>query len=747
MKAQTQLNYAVLLGVSSIGLAAWVPAVAQVQRETDPDIEASSASGEAGQLQEILVTAQRRSERLQDVPIAVNTISADTALRAGISGTDTLQVAVPGLEFGRQSGNGGAPYLRGVGTNASIAGTEPPVAIYLDDIYVGTAQASLFEFNSVDQIEVLKGPQGTLFGRNATGGVIQVRTRRPSRDTAVDTSIGFGRFDTVDGALYANTPLSDTVAANVSMVGHKQHDGYGRNLTSGEDASKNWNYGFLGRLLWEPSASTSLLISADYSEQWSDQGLQYHPFPGALLAGGTGFQSRYASTVTPGVGANFDFEGVSARLDQDLGFAQLVSISGYRVTKQHAIFDQDRAAPNILTVDVTSRTENFSQELQLQSNEGTRLQWIVGAFYLRSEAALKPLRAEGSSQAANGGFNDTRNEQILNSYAVFADGRYEILPRTNLTLGVRYTRDEYALHVDPVINGTGQTLVGGFSTSEDFPKATYRAVLDYKITPDVMVYGSHSRGFKSGGYNLGGTGGPPNGEPPVSPEVLDAYEIGLKAEFLNRRLRANLSAYHYDYTNLQTNVVVGSTATLINAAAAKIDGIDVELNALLGDRLAVSLGGSYIDGKYDNFPAGESFIPNPAVCTPTPMTTGPLTGGNRRCPENQSGNRVIRTPKFTATASVSYTIPTNHGEFQVSGTLYHNSGFYWAPDNRTEQDDYQLLNSTITWTSPAGKYELALWGNNLLNRYYLDYAIESTSGDVRAPAPPRTFGVRAGYHF
>lgn len=714
--------------------------------QIDPSHGSASAANDDGGLEEIVVTAQRRAQNLQDVPIAVSTLTAETAQRMGVSGTESLQIATPGLVLNRQSGNGGSPFLRGVGTNSAVVGTEPPVAIYLDDVYLGTPQASIFQLANIEQVEVLKGPQGTLFGRNATGGVINVHTKRPSHEASLDATVGYGRFNTVDGSLYATGGLSDTIAVNFSAIGHKQYDGYGRNVTLGTDVFKEWNYGFRGGLLWEPASGTTILLTADHSKQWSNIGASQLPYPGYVSVGGARNIGKYNISMGEKTFGRFTFSGASARVEQDLDFAKLLSISSYRATRSLSVLDVDLGPTNSIRSEPRTFTNNFSQEIQLQSDKNDSLSWILGLFYFHSNAGYDPLRALGSTQGANI-FNDLRDEQTLNSYSGFGEVRYEFLPATNLTVGLRYTTDKYQLDVKPRLNAAGAVLAQPFSTGDSFSKLTYRAILDHHFNDDVMAYASYSRGFKSGGYNLGTPGTAPIGLPPVKPEVLDAIELGIKSELFDKMLRLNASLFHYDYKNLQLNIVSGTTSVLLNAASVKIKGLDFDATVVPTDRLTVSFSGTVLNGKYSEFLNGPILVPNPAVCTPVPVSTGAPTGGNRQCPSDLSGNRTARSPKFSGSISATYKLPTEIGDFAVTGSLYHNSGFFWDAGNRTVQKSYQLLNSTLSWTAPSGTYEFKVWGKNLLNTYYYAYGAESTSGAQVSPEAPRTYGISATVHF
>lgn len=734
--------------VSLLTLA--VPGVAFAQAR--PASGGTEAQADTGGLQDIIVTAQRRSERQQDVPIAIASLSALTAERTGVSGTETLSIAVPGLQFSRQTANGGAPFLRGVGSSQAAQGSESPVAVYVDDVYIGSPGASTLSFNNIEQIDVLKGPQGTLFGRNATGGVVQIRTKRPSQDASVSGRIGFGNFETYDASLYATGGVTDTLAVNFAGTFHDQRDGYGRNINTNQEVNKQRYWGIRGGALWEPSDASSLLILGDYSRNDGDAGLAVTIAPGTIASGGGTFPGRYNATAFPRRAWSENIQyGFSARFDHDFDWFRLASITAFRRNTIDYNVDNDASIPVVSQTDAVAKNRTFSQEVQFLSPTDSKLQWVAGLFYYATKAGYDPLRISGSSQASVGGFNELTAFQRLKSYSGFAEASYEIFPATKLTAGLRYTSDHFDL--DATRRNAAGLAYGGtpFSRGAKFSKLTYRAVLDHKFTDDIMAYGSYSRGFKSGGFNVSAptitVRGVAQPAPAVAPEVLDAFEIGLKTELFDKMLRLNLAAFKYDYKNLQVTVIGVGTSSTVNAAAAKIKGIDVDFEARPFQNLTVSGGISILDAKFSSFPAGPLLVPNPAACTPAPTTTGPLTGGNATCAADLTGFRTPRSPKFTGSISATYTIPASIGDFALTGSLYHNSGYAWDADNRLKQPKYTLLNATLSWTSPDQTYEVRVWGKNLTDKYYFNYVSGSASRDGLVADAPRTYGVSLGFRY
>ena len=720
----------------------------------NPPTDDIQTTGDSG-VEDIVVTAQRRNERIQDVPIAITAVTAAAAARQGITGTEGLGVAVPTLQFSRQTANGGAPFLRGVGSPSATAGQEAPVAVYIDDVYIGAPSATLFQFNNIESTEVLKGPQGTLFGRNATGGVVNVHTRKPSQEASLDATAGYGRYDTYYGSAYVNAPLTPTLAANLAVAGKNQTKGYGRSVARGDDIYKSKDWGARGQIGWEPDADTSVLIAGDYVWSRGDIGQNVVLAPGTVATGGGTFAGRYRSLSDPSDFARAHTWGISGKVERKFGDYTVRSISAYRESSLEFLLDADGSLPGRPAL-ISSRVydafvNSFSQEVQLLSPQSNPFKWIVGAFYYHTLSGYDPVTTSGAAFANQGGSSSANSSQTLNSYSGFGEASYEFLPSTKFTAGLRYTSDQYK---DNVILSNGLSPIlppSPFQQRDNFSKLTYRAILDTKVTPDILLYASYSRGFKSGGYNLStptqviGTTTVPADV--VKPEVLDAYEVGFKSDLFDRKVRFNIAAYHYNYKNLQIGRVSNGRVQTVNAAAARMNGIDIDYSYVPSRRFNLSGGVSLLDAKFTSFPDGPLYVPSPATCTPTPRTTGPLTGGNSVCSVDLAGNRTTRAPKLTFTASMTYTLPTDAGDFSVNGTLYHNSGFFWEPDNRLRQPRYNLINAALSWIAPNRKYEVKAYGKNLLNEYYFAYASESTTRDSWSPEMPRNYGVEVTVHF
>lgn len=751
-------------GVSAMAICVAAPALAQTSggspttqpstttgATTTPEVVAAP-TGSANQsgVAEIVVTAQRRSQNLQNVPIAITAVTADSAKNFGTISTSSLPTAVPSLQFNRQPGTGVTPFLRGVGSSEP-AGAEPEVAIYIDDVYIGNSSAADFSFNNIDSIAVLKGPQGTLFGRNATGGVIQVHTLDPNHKAAANVQAGYASYDTRYGNLYATTGLTDDLAVNFAATGRDQRDGYGHNLVTGKDTMSAWNYAFRGKLLWEPGSDTRILLSGDYSNQYDQAGGNFVVLPGTVsLGGGPSTGDRFGTYSTPN-----DFTRVktwrgSGKITQKLGELQLVSITSYTKTKQKFQLDLDGnpAGLDLLSVDVDAPSHALSQELQLQSKSDSNLTWIIGAFYYDSYYGFKQ-RETGSlfpliAPIPFGTYRDLIAPLDLRSLSAFADATWEFLPETKLTAGIRYTSDHYKMDRFRLVGENGAELANP-SVSKTFSRPTWRAVLDHRFSPQILAYLSYSRGFKSGRFNVSDGG-------LIKPEKIDAYEAGLKTDLFDRKLRVNLAGFHYDYSNIQVSQNVGGVNQVRNAAAARINGVDLDATFVPSRRLNVTSGVSFLDAKYKSFPDGPYNVPNPVTCADgapglPPQTTPTPTGGYTTCSVELGGNTMPQAPRFTMSVAATYTLPTSFGNFDLNVSLYHNSGFYWEPDNNFRNPRYNLLNASLTWRSEDEKYEVRVYGRNLLDEYYFTFQNSGALGALGSPVMPVNFGGEVTVRF
>jgi iron complex outermembrane receptor protein len=695
----------------------------------------------------------------------------------GIADAQSLAARVPGLLFNRQA-NASIPFLRGVGTPVGESGDEPSVALYVDDVYLPAGSASMANFTSIDRIEVEKGPQGTLFGRNATGGVVQVFTRSPTDTPEFQVGAGYANYDDWSADIYASGPLTDRLLANVAAYWSDQSEGWGRNVTTGVPAFRSRDYGARIKLLWNETDRTSVLLNLDFDETATQQGLGFRAFPGTGSLNPLPPFPNGGFTPAPGYydpNEDFDSEGsdrqygASLKITHDFDRSRLVSISAYRDTRAEYLLDEDSGPLAIVHVQIATPETTFTQELRLISEPGSGVSWIAGFFYFDDEAGFDPIVFTGLGFAPLP-FVNSYGILTTESYALFAQATKAISSNTRLTAGARYTWDDRTLHASAVFGGGAPVPAPNSPQSKSWSSPNWRLALDHQFTPDIMAYLGYSRGFKSGLFNPVVLPGAPIDES-IDPEALDAYTVGLKSEYLQHRLRVNIEGFYYDFKNIQVEQILSAVSHITNAAKAKIKGVDVDISAVPVDRLTLTASLEVMEGRYQSFPDGTFFVYDPVAggnCTfavaPPPA---PVPCGGGVTPPNYDaatgnwdlkGNHTIQTPPFSLSLMGQYEIPTSSGHFDLNVSWTRTGNYYASADNgkgqippSSQQNDKQetidVINGSLGWTSSDLGLAVRLWGKNLTDVQYWSYADEISFATFYSPAAPRTYGISVTKRF
>lgn len=702
--------------------------------------------------EDIVVTARRRAENIEKVPISITAVTGSTLKNQGITDLKQFSSFVPGVSInnGRPDGGGTTAqiFIRGVGQNDFLIPNEPGVGLYVDDVYVASSSGALNSLGDIASIEVLRGPQGTLYGKNTIGGAIRITTVKPDRDNLSGSgSIAIGSYHKLDLAAGLNIPLGDNVALRVSGISRHTDDLQKRYLDPNGDGQGNINQDAARAvLLWKPSSSFDITLSGDYTRirQHSPYGgnAQYVPNGSILvdtlnneyypkinaqlgLPAGSRFDSRWA-TAPNAVGAtgpnsdHYDVWGVSAVMNfQVAPSVSIKSITAYRSVVGFAGRDAD-SSPYALT-ETTSfdRNKQFSQEFQLNGSAfGDRFKYTAGLYYnhqdLRNNVIAKLWDGLVTTSIPID-FNPRSLSTLKgDSYAVFGQGTFDLTSKLHLTVGGRYSIERrdfntrwYFLvqprsYTCPGVDVTGEFILCK-STDHVFTPA---ASLAYDLTRDVMVYASYSDGFKVGGWT-------PRLFSQQSlkrylPERLKAYELGIKTQFFDRRVTFNLDVFQSDYTNLQlTSIQADSTGapqpTVQNAGAARIRGLEADTTLRIGSGTRIQAGLSYLDGKYIRLDPGVSF---------------PLTA------------KLPETPKLSVNGSIEQSFDLDGSGklvFRADGT--YRSKTYKDPNNAEPiaQRPYALFNGRISFTLPNDKVTFAVFGTNLFDKRYVVSGLDIAS--------------------
>ncbi|AYJ85168.1 TonB-dependent receptor (plasmid) [Sphingomonas paeninsulae] len=684
--------------------------------QTPPIPQADSTPEESGA--DIIVTAQRRAERLIDVPVSITAISGATLERGNATGVFDITKTAPGVVINR---NGGylQPTIRGIGTNVTGGTADPNVAIYLDGVYQPSQTGNFFDLANIQSVEILKGPQGTLFGRNATGGAILITTADPSFTPSGRMLVSYGRYNEARGSAYLTTGLTDTLAIDLSAY-YRRSDGFKHDVRTGDLQAKQHSLDLRSKLLFQPTETIKFVLTASYNDTSDPTGLAYNALngntqgrpiagSGPIAEGRTQLSHNLAPVIRSKATA------ISLHADFDLGFATLRSISAYRDEKTHieADLDASYAAVQQAIYDQPLRTQ--SQEFTLTSPSTGKFNWVTGLFYYHGFGHYPGYNINGVTAL--------RAADTIDAYAVFADGTYKI-GKFSLIAGLRYS-DEKRNHKYGA--GTGPYTVNANASFNDL---TPRVGLRYAITDRSNLYATFSKGFKSGLFN-----GTAASTVAVKPEKVDAYELGYKVA--SRLIDFNAAGFYYNYDNIQVTAFDFTTgiSRLFNAAKAEIYGIDADATIRPSRNFDLRVAAGYTHGRYTSFPGAIVFTPKPGGNV-----------GNITQIVDASGSTMIRAPAITASATANYRVDIGERQIEFTATPYYTSKVNYTYDERIQQPGYFTLDASISYVLNAD-CRLSLWGKNLTDTTYASFRSTSSTRDSIVYATPRTYGVSASYRF
>ncbi|MBK7249429.1 MAG: TonB-dependent receptor [Gammaproteobacteria bacterium] len=681
----------------------------------------------------MIVTAQRRAERLQDVPIAITVQSGEQLERAGVINLRDITTVTPGLRI-TGTGANQQPVIRGVQSQQTDPGNDPNVAIYLDGVYQPNQIANSFDLPDVQQIEVLKGPQGTLFGRNATGGAIRIFTLEPGFTPAGRLSLEYGRFSDVLAKGFVSGPLvGDTVAGSLS-VSRQDSGGYTRDLVTGQnDVGGVRSTIVRGKLLAKPRDGVKLLLTVAYLDRWDGDTTTYGTINGNTIArlfpGAVFSDQPYEFATSRKDFLDSTVHMASLKADFDLAGGTLSSVTAYN--KVDALYTQDGDASNydLLYYSLNELQEDYSQEFIFSTRQDSRLRAVGGLFYYHSDGRYDPLDVLGSFAGPVPIFVWSR--QVTEAYAAFGELSFDLTERLTLVGGARYS-DEKRTAYGTFQFGSGPEPAMPRLGAKSWDSFTPRISLRYRFFDNDNFYVTYSEGFKSGGFNIAAT------DPiPFNPEKLRSIEMGIKTS-PSRRLSANVATFYYDYTDQQVMTLAHNFNITANAASSEIYGLDADVMARATRDLTLTAGLSLLRAKFDRYP-------NAVVLEP--LGGAACRCGNANVVRDVSGYKEPKSPKWTLGLSANYNHDFDFGTVDLAATVFHSDEFFWDANERVREPSYTTLSARASWQPRDSKFRLSLWGRNLTDERHSLATFLLETYDGISYAKPRTYGIGVEYAF
>jgi len=695
-----------------------------------PSIMAQDNDNEPYALEEIQVTARRRSESLQDVPIAVTAFSAETlALRGAADITEIAQIAPSvTLEPSRATNSTLTAFIRGVGQQDPLAGFEQGVALYIDDVYVARPQGALLDIYDIERIEILRGPQGTLYGRNAVGGAIKYVTKRLSDEAEGSLKLSYGTYNQIDAVGKFSTPVSDKVRVGAT-VASLNRDGFGENLTTGAEHYNKKIFAARASIEMTPSDAVFIRIAADYTDDDSNA-VSGHRVNPAAASGNAVLDDVYDTEAgasenasTAGINGNNEVEskGIHGSIEwQASDTVTLKSVTAYREDYTESVIDFDSLPVDDFDAPVIYDNDQFSQELQLLYT-GNKLNGVIGFYYLDASAAndfdvvlgqLGRVAFGDELVAYTGGTVETK------AWSLFADLSYDVTEQFAISLGGRYTSDKRTADIfRGSYLGNGSPFFGNdaaiflsatsdFEAERTFKDFTPRIALDYQINDDTNVYASFSQGFKAGSFDpRGANTSSPDVVNGFEPETLDSYEAGLKATWADGRARTNIAIFYSDYKDMQIPGSIptdsdgdgtpdGFTGTVTNAGKATIKGIEFEGEFLLSEKLTLQTSLNILDAEIKEWEFDGVNIADQ--------------------------REVQNTPEFMSYVGLTYMTTVSTGTLSVNANWSHKGSVvqFETPVPEIDQDAYDLANASIVYMAEDNVWSFGVHAKNLFDTRY-----------------------------
>jgi iron complex outermembrane recepter protein len=752
----------------------------------------------ADAIRDIIVTARQREENVESIPVAIAVIDRDLLDRSYTVNTQQLSLIIPSLNYSSANPRNTAFTIRGLGSSVVAVsqandGLEPGVGFYVDQVYHARPATAAFDFTDIDRIEVLRGPQGTLFGKNTTAGAISISTKVPSFTPEATEELSIGSYNFVQAKASASGPLfGDTVAFRISGLSTRR-DGVIRNVRSGIDHNDIGNQAVRGQLLIKPSDAFQLRLSADFFNFQANCCTQVYLRVGASLRPATR-QFPYLAANPPGgpyapaslnpydrvtdidapLAVDTNEGGVSAIADSTLGSVTLTLVSAWRFWNWDAANDRDYTGlPIQLIQHIPSRQDQYSQELRIASNGDQAISYVAGLYYFDQKIVGRPISIYGpaaaywligpTTGAANtpvpvnlldGYGTDGSTRFKVDSYAAFGEVNWHVTPRLTLTGGLRYTYErksgDYNSFVYGGLTTTSSALTNAklsvlrpqtYSARTSESNLSGRANITWQATDNLYAYASYARGFKSGGINMSGLpldnlNQPVLATAVIRPELNTTYEAGLKAKLFDHRLIVNLAGYATQVRDFQATIVDSSQTValrgyLSNIPKVMVKGFELDATAQIARGLQLRASTAFADGKYTDYPAG-----------PCPLEV--QTSATLAC--NLTGQRLAGLPRWSTTIGGDYALPvTSSANLVLHADSSFKSGYNGDPSlsRFTYIDNYNVTNASIGIRSDKG-WEIALFARNLFDTDYIqNLTIQAgNSGLILGnPSDPRVIGI------
>ena len=736
-------KYILASSVSLLTIAAFSSANAQ---------STARSGDQATRVDEIIVTAQRREQASQDVGVSLSVIGGEQLDEKGISVVNDLENAVPNMEVDSQFGGGQPQFrIRGIGAREYSSNNASTVGIYVDEVahpYTVTTQGALFD---IARMEVLRGPQGTLYGRNTTGGAVNIITNAPTADFRAGFNAEYGTFDRYKVEGYVSGQIAPTLLGRLAAV-TEQGGAWQYNRDTGEKLGDLNKTAIRGRLTWDVSETVTADLAATYSIDKSDgrgfrllgpykvaDGSVTYPKDTAWRITGWGISPQLAAKA--GVSTNAkpfrDNDGfdINARIRADLGWADLTSITAYQTFSRKEFNDWDSTRFHESNVLFYNNIDVFAQELRLSSNGDGPFNWMVGAHY--------------ADESIDGGFYtefrgnpnliDTAYDQSVSAFGIFTHNSYQVNERLNLIVGLRWETEERTLK-------SGGTYVApnppppAITYDTDLNEVSGRLGLEYKVTDDALFYTSVARGVKSGGFTTYNA----TSATPFKPEIVIAYEAGLKSDLFDRRLRLNGALFYYDYKDQQVQGLeydrdTGRLGKITNVPKSHIMGGEIELTWVPIDGLMISQNIGYKTGEYDEYNAIDG---------PKTDAANPVDGPWDVIITNDRSGERLAFPKMNYGGAISYDWEMSGWELRAE-TNYNYRDELYSVSSASIIEPFWLWNSNFSVSPVGANWRAGLWVRNMFNTYYEETrnGFNSSSRPTTSPSQGRTYGVRLSLDF